>query len=663
MDDILIIKIMFSCIVISLLIMLVAYIKLNKLRKINGMRNKRNLNRNLRFFEKSYKIFSKTFLLKKYLFTIEKNIRLIELSDRNSINRKSVKFIYISLITSLFFIIVLVKNIESLYFLLLSIIVLYIINNQLLDFYINRIENSLLTQFESFLSEVKHYYHEHKMIDEAIYDTTVNVNKNNFEMSLHAKRMYEILTSEDVENEIDKYYDIAPNRFFKNFIALANLVQKFGDREIDNKSIFLTNVNYLKQEIKYELLRKEKLDHLFKSLALISVSPIFFIKPLEKWATVNLPELGYYYKGAYGFIVQILVFILVIGSYIFINKMKTQKKITVYREKTIVGKIVEKRKIKRMINYLISKRYSKYLRYKKRLKKAGFNKSIEEFYFQRLILGFLLFVLTLFIFLNINMINKQQIMLPTGIDREVVEFDSKYLKKLNFENFSYLEFREYLSKNEQLSKKNLNIISNRIYDKYIKYQKIYFEWWYLVIAIINSIIGYNSPIILIEFKKRVMKMNIEDEVIQMHTIILMLMYFERISVEEVLKWMEQFAVIFKQSIGQCLNEMDSGDIEALEKLKQDELFPPFVKIVDNLINASERIPLSLAFDELILERKYFQDKRKQDTEMLIEKKGALGKFIAFLPMAFTIFFYLLVPFLLLSFNQLQNFSDQINSVL
>ncbi|MDM8533496.1 hypothetical protein QUF55_02225, partial [Clostridiaceae bacterium HSG29] len=582
---------------------------------------------------------------------------------RNSINRKSVKFIYISLITSLFFIIILIKNIENLYFLLLSIIVLYIINNQLLDFYINRIENALLTQFEVFLSEVKHYYHEHKMIDEAIYDTTVNVNKNNFEMSLHAKRMYEILTSEDVENEIDKYYDIAPNRFFKNFIALANLVQKFGDREVENKSIFLTNVNYLKQEIKYELLRKERLDHLFKSLSLISVSPIFFIKPLEKWAIVNLPELGYYYEGAYGFIIQILVFILVIGSYIFINKMKNQKKLTAYHEKTIVGKILEKQKIKRVINYLISKRYSKYLKTKKQLKKAGYNKSIEEFYFKRLILGILLFVMTVFIFLNVIAMNKQQIMNPMGIDKEVVEFDEKYLKKLNVEKFSKLEFKEYFSETEKLSKKNSNIISDRIYDKYIKYQKIYFKWWYLIIAIMNSFIGYNFPLILIEFKKRVMKMNIEDEVIQMHTIILMLMYFERISVEEVLKWMEQFAVIFKQSIGQCLNEMDSGDIEALEKLKQEELFPPFVKIVDNLINASERIPLALAFDELVLERKYFQDKRKQDTEILIEKKGVLGKLIAFLPMAFTIFFYLLVPFLLLSFNQLQNFSNQINSVL
>ena len=663
MNDIIIIKIMFICIFISLLVILIAYSKLIRLKKVNVIKNKRNSNKNSRFYEKSYKIFSKIIILKKYLFMIERNIRLIELSDRNSINRKAVKFIYISLTVSTFFMILLIRNVTDLYFLLLSIMTLYIVNNQLLEFYVSKIENELLTQFEVFLSDVKHYYHEHKMIDEAIYDTTVNVNESNFSMSLHAKRMYEILTSEDVENEIEKYYDVAPNRFFKNFIALANLVQKFGDRTVDNKSIFLTNVNYLKQEIKYELLRKEKLEHLFKSLSLIAVLPIFFIKPLEKWAIVNLPELGYYYDGSYGFIIQILVFLLVIISYILISKMKTQRKVVFYSEKTFIRKTIEKQRIKEFINFLISKRYSKYLKYKKQLKRAGYKKSVEEFYFQRLLLGMLLFFLTIFAFINIIIINKHQIINSVNTTIEVIELDNKYLKKLNNENLTNLELKEILLKDEQISIKDADMISNRMYKKYLEYQKLYFKWWYLIIAIFNSIIGYNGPLILMEFKKRIMKMNIEDEVIQMHTIILMLMYFERISVEEVLKWMERFAVIFKQSIGKCLNEVDSGDIEALERLKKEEVFPSFIRIVDNLINASERIPLSLAFDELVLERKYFQEKRKQDTEILIEKKGVLGKFIAFMPMAFTILFYLLVPFLLLSFNQLQNFSNQINSVL
>jgi Flp pilus assembly protein TadB len=652
---------LFGLIAICLLVILVAYYKLSKIRKKNRMRSRKKKNSN--FFENSYVLFSKIIFINKYLIIIEKSIKSIELSDKKTINKKVAKFIYISICITSVLVVILIENINSLYFLLLSLLIVYIVNTQLLDFYVNKIENILLIQFEIFLSDVKHYYHEHKMIDEAIYDTTRNVTKSNFEMSLHAKKMYEILSSEDVENEIDKYYDVAPNRFFKNFIALANLVQKFGDKQVDEKSIFLTNINYLKQEIKYELLRKEKLDHLFKSLSLITVIPIFFIKPLEKWSTSNLPELKYYYEGSYGFVIQILVFILVIISYMLINKMKAQKKIVMFHEKTITGRILENRKIDRIINFFIYKRYSKFLKYKKNLKNAGYNKNIKEFYLQKLIFGILAFLFTVLVFVNVINISKGQINNSNEENKAVLLLDTKYIEKLNDEKFTYIELKNYVDSNENLSEKELNVVSERIYKKINKYNGLYFKWWYLIIAIINSIIGYNIPLMFIEFKKRVMKMNIEDEVLQMHTIILMVMYFQRISVEEVLKWMEQFAVVFKQSIGQCINEMEQGDIEALEKLKREESYPPFVKIVDNLINASEKISLSLAFDELILERKYYQDKRKQDTEMLIEKKGALGKFIAFVPLGFTMLFYLLIPFLLLSYNQLLNYSNQINSIL
>ena len=661
MNDILIIKILFGLIITSFFVILFAYLKLKKIKKRTLVKGRKN--KNSRFLEKSYIFFSKIIFINKYLIIIEKSIKSIELSDKKTINKKVAKFIYISILITSVFILILLENISSLYFTLLSILIIYIINVQLLDFYVNRIEDNLLIQFEVFLSDVKHYYHEHNMIDEAIYDTTRNVSKDNFEMSLHAKRMYEILSSEDVENEIDKYYDIAPNRFFKNFIALANLVQKFGDRQVDEKSMFLTNINYLKQEIKYELLRKEKLGHLFKSLSVITVIPIFFIKPLERWAMSNLPELSCYYEGSYGFVVQIMMFILVIISYILINKMKASRKIIVFHEKTITGRILENEKISRSINYFIHKRYSVFLKYKKKLKNTGYNKNVKEFYFQRLVFGILAFILTIFIFINVININKIQVINPSNANQEIVLFDKNYIEKLKNEEFTYNELKQYISKTENLSEKELVLISERIYKKNIKYRGLYFKWWYLIIAVINSVIGYNFPLLLMEFKKRVMKMNIEDEVIQMHTIILMLMYFPRVSVEEVLRWMEQFAVIFKQSIGQCINEMEQGDIEALEKLKREEPYPPFVKIVDNLINASEKISLALSFDELVIERKYYQDKRKQDTEILIEKKGVLGKFIAFIPLGFTILFYLLVPFLLLSFNQLLNYSNQINSIL
>jgi len=94
----------------------------------------------------------------------------------------------------------------------------------------------------------------------------------------------------------------------------------------------------------------------------------------------------------------------------------------------------------------------------------------------------------------------------------------------------------------------------------------------------------------------------------------------------------------------------------------DEPYPPFVRIVENLISAADKITVEQAFDELKLEREYYQEKRKQDNEIMVNKKGAWGKFIAFIPMGATIFLYLLVPFILVSAKQLINFSEEINKI-
>jgi len=168
------------------------------------------------------------------------------------------------------------------------------------------------------------------------------------------------------------------------------------------------------------------------------------------------------------------------------------------------------------------------------------------------------------------------------------------------------------------------------------------------------------PFLLILLRRKVMQMNMEDEVKQFHTIILMLMHIERISVEDILSWMETYSIVFKVSIQKCLNNFESGDIEALEQLQIDEPFTPFVRIIENLKTASGKIPIEQAFDELKMERGYYQEKRKQDNEILINKKGAWAKLIAFVPIGAVIFLYLILPFVLYSIEMMNQYTSNIS---
>ena len=59
------------------------------------------------------------------------------------------------------------------------------------------------------------------------------------EVSIQGQRIYEILISEDPETELEKYYDVAPNSFLKEFAGISYLTREFGDRiDKDGASLY-----------------------------------------------------------------------------------------------------------------------------------------------------------------------------------------------------------------------------------------------------------------------------------------------------------------------------------------------------------------------------------------------------------------------------------------
>ena len=110
----------------------------------------------------------------------------------------------------------------------------------------------------------------------------------------------------------------------------------------------------------------------------------------------------------------------------------------------------------------------------------------------------------------------------------------------------------------------------------------------------------------------------EDEVMQFNTIILMLMKIERVNVEIILEWLERYANIFKEPISKCVNNYESGAWEALEQLKEEVSYQQFIRIVESLQAAVEKIPIADAFDELDTERDYYMSAEEAKNYGLID---------------------------------------------
>lgn len=183
----------------------------------------------------------------------------------------------------------------------------------------------------------------------------------------------------------------------------------------------------------------------------------------------------------------------------------------------------------------------------------------------------------------------------------------------------------------------------------------YLMWQEVLIACPIAYLAYFFPYGIILYRRKIMQMSMEDEIIQYQSIIMMLMYIQRISVLNILELMESFAVIFKDSIQDCINDYNAGDIQALEDMKEKEAFEPFKRLVDSLL-ISDKIGIERAFDEITADHVYYQDKRKQDNEMSLSKKVVVGKLIAYVPIILTIGLYLIIPFIVESFRQLLTYT-------
>ena len=192
------------------------------------------------FYQKFYIRCVNLPFIRRYALKLRRRLEIINLEDEY-ITRKQVaqilfKAIIIVVPLTAFIIYMTYTN-----YLLLSSLLLFEIFflETLLEGMVDSVDNKLLREQLDFFAEIRHAYHEYNMVEEAIYEVSQDDEK---EVSRQAEKIYEVLISDDPETELEKYYDIAPNSFLKEFAGVSYLTKEFGDRKVDGASLYLKNM-------------------------------------------------------------------------------------------------------------------------------------------------------------------------------------------------------------------------------------------------------------------------------------------------------------------------------------------------------------------------------------------------------------------------------------
>ncbi len=632
-------------------------------------------------YQKLYIFFSRVPFIKRYVLKLRRRLEILNIDDEYITRRDVAKILTKALVILIPLIIITIIVTKSNYLLMFILLIfeLFMIDI-LMEGSVDKKDNELLTQQLDFFSEIRHAYHEFNMVEEAIYQVSQDDEK---EISRQGEKIYEILTSDDPETELEKYYDVAPNNYLKEFAGISYLTKEFGDRKIDGASLYLKNVDNITQEMQIEILKRDKLNYVFRSLSFISIAPVLLLEPIKSWAVSNFSFVKNWYYGKSGMIVQILILIITFISYILVRKLKDNGSVNMNTQNTEnpwQAKLYKNKFAKKIIDLFLPKDGTKeYKKVKQLLTDAASPLKMEWVYINRIALSIVTFVVSIFVFMYLHQIAIDYEYTQPTTDYNLISMSTKDEAKameLTKQDNVFLDmFRGKLDTTQKdieraLSKskyyqdstdEEIETAAKRILGKLQVVNSESFQWFELLLAFVFAIIGYMSPIWLLMFQAKMRQLEMEDEVMQFQTIILMLMRIERINVEMMLEWLERYSNIFKSQITRCVNDYESGAWEALENLRNDISYLPLIRIVESMQAAVEKIPIKDAFDELDSEREYYRDKRKESNERLIKRQGMIGKVIGFAPMICLFVGYLIIPLVFIGLTSMSSTFSSMSS--
>ena len=181
------------------------------------------------FYQKFYIQCAKLPILKRYALKIRRRLEIINLEDEYITRKQTAQILLKAFCVIIPLTVVVILATKGNMLLMLSLILFEVFFIEtIMEGFVDKIDNQLLREQIDFFAEIRHAYHEYNMVEEAIYEVAQN---DEVKVSRQAEKIHEILISDDPEMELEKYYDIAPNSFLKEFAGVSYLTKEFGDRK------------------------------------------------------------------------------------------------------------------------------------------------------------------------------------------------------------------------------------------------------------------------------------------------------------------------------------------------------------------------------------------------------------------------------------------------
>jgi Fe-S cluster biosynthesis and repair protein YggX len=192
---------------------------------------------------------------------------------------------------------------------------------------------------------------------------------------------------------------------------------------------------------------------------------------------------------------------------------------------------------------------------------------------------------------------------------------------------------------------------DRLSTKYDYYHAIGFKWYFVLIAYGVGVIGWFSPEISLIFRKRLVKFETTEDVMQLQTMMITLSN-TKMDVYKALKWLMTESTIHKAILRQAWINYPSDPEKAISQLKSSCENRDMKRLVSKLGKAIYSLSLHDAFNDMILDKEQSLIINEMYQDEQIKSKVQYAKLLVAMSAGFSLFANFLGPIGLLGVKQL-----------
>lgn len=525
---------------------------------------------------------------------------------------------------------------------------------------IGKAEQKLLQECRDFLGDLSYRYSCSKRLLEAM-EECLDYAKGM--MYLHGKWIWECLDDEEKEAV---YMPKSPNRYLKLLYILCKTTFDYGDKEIEQKSLFLTNLDVIKDGVEGELLKWKKISYTFSGLLVTCMIPVFFVKMIELWSISNMEELVYFYRGSYGMVTTLLLCCITILCFFGVQKM--QYEITpVFTERRWLKKLEKVSWIDALLTRQINYDYKASLKKHRMLKECARLENAKQFILLQYVTGIVTGILVCACIFNYQLVSRKQIIMKAeNMLQDMYQVQEEEKKQISNMIEEAITGKRVLEKEELLEQSCPKNLLPAVYDEIQDSRKAWKNWtysWYVfLLPFLSGLAAYHMRYVLVRLERRRGRLKIQEEILSFQAIILFLKDVDAVQSENFVQWFEKMAYYFRESMTKISYQLVYENYEEIERMAEEEDNWSMRMILEGIL-ACDSLQVKEAFRQVHVDYMHGMETYRQLCDNAVRDKGAIGKVLAFVPLYMTVGMKLIIPFVLEGISKLSIYSESMEKFL